>query len=95
MSFEEIKKNYEQSFKEEFEAKSKIVNLLNDLRNVIDPNLIPLKYSYDENIILFKISMDYLLYLERYCVINNLENSLKHLSCFAFHALFLIQMISI
>ena len=78
-----------QQLEEEYETESKVIALLNQFGGVIIKKYEPLKFSIDDIHVLFKYANERLRYLSHYCELNNMENSLKHLACMVFKALFL------
>lgn len=78
-----------QQLEEEFKKKSMVIELLNKFGEVIVKNYVLLQYSIDDIHVFFNYVDERLRYLRQYCEMNNLENSLKHLACLAFKALFL------
>ena len=78
-----------QQLEQEYKTESKIISLLNQFGEVIVKKYEPLKFSINDIHVLFKFAKERLRYLMQYCLLNNMENSLKHLTCLAFKALFL------
>lgn len=85
---EEVGKLMDQKVEEEFKTKSKIIELLNDFGKIVIIKYSLLKYTVQDNAVLFKYAKERLGYIQDYLE-NDSENSFDHLTCFAFTALFL------
>ena len=83
-----VEKLMERQIDEEFKTKSKIIELLNDFGKIIMYKYSPLKYSSQDNDVLFKYAKERLGYIQD-CLESYSENYFEHLTCFAFTALFL------
>lgn len=88
MELEKIGKELEDRWQKEFMDKSKIINLLNKFGTFGIKNYQPLEYSIEDDFVLFKLAKERMRYIQDYLE-DDCENSLQHLSCFAFRALFL------
>ena len=87
MELEKVEKELREKWQEEFQDKSKIISLLNTFGNTVNKNCKPLEYSKEDDFVLFKLAKERLRYIQDYFE-DNSENSIEHLSCFAFRALF-------
>lgn len=87
MEIDKVEKELEEKWQKEFRDKSEIINLLNKFGNIVIKNCQPLEYSIEDDFVLFKMASERLRYIQDYFE-NNSENSIMHLSCFAFRALF-------
>ena len=87
MELEKVEKELREKWQEEFQDKSKIISLLNTFGNTVNKNCKPLEYSKEDDFVLFKLAKERLRYIQDFSE-NNSENSIEHLSCFAFRALF-------
>ena len=77
-----------QKVEEEFKTKSKIIELLNDFGKIVINKYSLLKYTIQDNDVLFQYAKERLGYIQDYLE-NDSENSFDHLTCFDFTALFL------
>ena len=87
MELEKVEKELREKWQEEFQDKSKIISLLNTFGNTVNKNCKPLEYSKEDDFVLFKLAKERLRYIQDFSE-DNSENSIEHLSCFAFRALF-------
>ena len=87
MELEKVEKELREKWQEEFQDKSKIISLLNTFGNTVNKNCQPLEYLKEDDFVLFKLAKERLRYIQDYFE-DNSENSIEHLSCFAFRALF-------
>ena len=63
--------------------------MLNEFGKIISKNIVPPQFSMKNRLFLIEFAKERLLYLRYFCQDNDMENSLKYLSLFAFEALFL------
>ena len=87
MELEKVEKELREKWQEEFQDKSKIISLLNTFGNTVNKNCKPLEYLKEDDFVLFKLAKERLRYIQDFSE-DNSENSIEHLSCFAFRALF-------
>ena len=87
MELAKVEKELREKWQKEFKDKSKIISLLNTFGNTVNKNCKPLEYSKEDDFVLFKLAKERLRYIQDFSE-DNSENSIEHLSCFAFRALF-------
>ena len=87
MELEKVEKELREKWQEEFQDKSKIISLLNTFGNTVNKNCKPLEYLKEDDFVLFKLAKERLRYIQDFSE-DNSENSIEHLSSFAFRALF-------
>ena len=84
----EVGKFLDEQIETEYKRRATIIESLNKFGNLVIPQYKPLKYSIQDDFVLFKYARERLKYFQDYLE-NDSENSFDHLCCFCFTALFL------
>ena len=56
MEFQEFENEFQRLLHQEFEAKSQVLDLLNDFGKIISKNIVPLQFSMKNRLVLFEFA---------------------------------------